>query len=248
MYSLQPRTLERPPVGSVQALTFLRRVYLLFTGSIGLAIVGALAALYAGTPVEARLGPGVSVALPPLVAFGVEHWFVTLALYFGAFFAASALRRRSGVNVVALFGYGLVTGLFIAPSLFFAQLMASHGQTLDASPVRDAFLLTGAAFVGLSSYVLVSRRDFSMLGASLNIGVWVLFAAMILGIFVHAQVLQLAIASVGVLLFAGYILFDTSRIMREGEDDAVGAALRLFLDVVNLFLFLLRILASSRDR
>jgi modulator of FtsH protease len=248
MYSFQPRTLERPPLGAVQAQAFLRRVYLLFTGSVGFAIAGALAALYAGTPVEARLGPGLSVALPPLVAFGVEHWFVTVALYFAAFFAASMLRRRSGVNVVALLGYGLVTGLFIAPSLFFAQLMASHGQTLDVAPVRDAFLLTGAAFVGLSSYVLVSRRDFSMLGASLNIGIWVLLGAMVLGIFVHAQVLQLAIASVGVLLFAGYILFDTSRIMREGEDDAVGAALRLFLDVVNLFLFLLRILASSRDR
>ncbi len=248
MYSLQPRTLGRSQVGPVQGLSFLRRVYLLFTGSIGLAIAGALAALYAGTPVEAHFGPGVSVALPPLVAFGVEHWFIALALYFGAFIAASLLRRSRGLNVVALFGYGLVTGLFIAPSLFFAQLMASHGQTLDASPVRDAFLLTGAAFVGLSSYALITRKDFSMLGAALSTGIWVLFAAMILGIFIHAQVFHLAIASVGVLLFAGYILYDTSRIMREGEDDAVGAALRLFLDVVNLFLFLLRILASSRDR
>ncbi len=248
MYSLQPRTLPRSQVGPVQALSFLRRVYLLFTGSIGFAIAGALAALYGGTPVEAHFGPGVSVALPPLVAFGVEHWFITLALYFGAFLAASLLRRSRGLNVVALFGYGLVTGLFIAPSLFFAQLMASHGQTLDASPVRDAFLLTGAAFVGLSSYALITRKDFSMLGAALSTGIWVLFAAMILGIFIHAQVFHLAIASVGVLLFAGYILYDTSRIMREGEDDAVGAALRLFLDVVNLFLFLLRILASSRDR
>jgi modulator of FtsH protease len=248
MYSFQQRAVRAPQVPTIQALPFLRRVYLLFTGSIGFAIAGAMAALYAGTPVEAHLGRGVDVALPPLVAFGVQHWFITFALYFGAFLAASFLRHARGINVVALFGYGLVTGLFIAPSLFFAQLMASHGQTLDTSPVRDAFLLTGAAFVGLSSYVLVSRRDFSMLGASLNIGIWVLLAAMILGFFIHAQVFHLAIASVGVLLFAGYILYDTSRIMREGEDDAVGAALRLFLDVVNLFLFLLRILASSRER
>ena len=46
--------------------------------------------------------------------------------------------------------------------------MALHGQTLDASPVRDAFLLTGAAFTGLSGYTLVSRRDFSFLGAALS--------------------------------------------------------------------------------
>jgi len=118
----------------------------------------------------------------------------------------------------------------------------------DASPVRDAFLLTGVAFVGLTGYVMVSRRDFSFLGAALNIGLWVLLGAMLLGFFVHSAAFGLAIASVGVLLFAGYILFDTWQILNSREDDAVGAALRLFLDVVNLFLMLVRILASSRER
>jgi modulator of FtsH protease len=65
--------------------------------------------------------------------------------------------------------------------------------------------------------------------------------------FLHSSALSLAVASVSVLLFSGYILYDTSRILRAGEeDDAVGAALRLFLDVVNLFLALLRILSASR--
>jgi FtsH-binding integral membrane protein len=126
--------------------------------------------------------------------------------------------------------------------------MASNGQTLDPSPVRDAFLLTGAAFVGLSGYTLVSKRDFSNLGAALTIGLFVLIGATLLGLFVHAAVFHLAVASVGVLLFAGYILYDTSVIMRQGEGDAVGAALRLFLDIVNLFLLLLRILSSQRER
>jgi modulator of FtsH protease len=248
MYSFQPRALQaqrRPPA---LALAFLRRVYLLFTGGVWFAVVGALLALYVGAAVPVTQHGVVVAEVPPLVAFAMQHWIVMLLGYLGAFFAASFARRVRGVNVVALFGFAFVSGLFIAPSIFVAQAMASAGHTLDASPVRDAFLLTAAAFVGLSAYTLVSRKDFSHLGAALTIGLFVLIGASLLGFFIHAAVFQLAVASVGVLLFAGYILYDTSRIMREGEDDAVGAALRLFLDILNLFLLLLRILSSSRDR
>ncbi|HEY2366167.1 MAG TPA: Bax inhibitor-1/YccA family protein [Polyangiaceae bacterium] len=248
MYSYRDRPLApaRSPSG---ALAFLRRVYLLFTGGVWFAVVGALVALYAGTPVDVATRGGSVAHVPPVVGFALQHWFLMFIGYIAAFFAASFLRRVRGVNIVALFGYAFITGLFIAPSVFVAQAMASAGHTLDASPVRDAFLLTAAAFVGLSGYTLVSRRDFSNLGAALTIGLFVLIGASLLGFFVHAAVFQLAVASMGVLLFAGYILYDTSRIMRTNEDgDAVGAALQLFLDIVNMFLLLLRILSSARDR
>ena len=248
MYSFQPRTLQAERKPPVLALPFLRRVYLLFTGGVWFAVVGALLALYAGHPIPVRDGGGVVASVPPLVAFGMQHWIVMMLVYFGAFLAASFARHIKGLNILALFGYAFITGLFIAPSVFIAQAMASAGHTLDPSPVRDAFLLTAAAFVGLSGYTLVSRKDFSNLGAALTIGLFVLIGASLLGFFVHAAAFQLAVASVGVLLFAGYILYDTSRIMREGERDAVGAALRLFLDILNMFLLLLRILSSSRDR
>ena len=243
MYNMSPSAAGSAAT-SASTLGYLRRVYLYFAGGVAAAIAGALVALYAGAPVA--VADGVSV--PPLVAFFIEHWVVGLLLYFGAFMAASTLRRRPGVNVAALGAYTFVTGLYLAPMLFFAQLMASHGQTLDASPVRDAFLLTGAAFTGLSGYVLISKKDFSFLGAALSMGIWVILGAMLLAFFVQSAALHLAIASVGVLLFCGYILYDTSRILRERDDDAVGAALRLFLDVVNLFVFLLRILSSQRSR
>jgi modulator of FtsH protease len=229
------------------ALPYLRKVYALFTGGVGFAIAGGLVALYAGTPVLAQTS-GSEVAVPPIVAFAIDHYIVMMLVYFGAFFAASAMRRAPGVNVVALFGYTFITGLFLAPSIFFAQLLASHGASLDASPVRDSFLLTGAAFTGLTGYVFISKKDFSFLGASLSMGLWVVLGAMLLSIFVHSAALSLAVASVGVLLFSGYILYDTSRLLRDPEADAVSAALRLFLDVVNLFMFLLRILSSNRSR
>jgi modulator of FtsH protease len=248
MYSYPQRSVGVPRHAQPLALPFLRRVYLLFTGGVWFAVIGAVIALYAGTPLDVMTRGGAVAHVPPVVAFAMQHWFLLMLGYLAAFFAASFMRHIRGLNIAALFGYAFVTGIFIAPSVFVAQAMASHGQTLDPAPVRDAFLLTAAAFVGLSGYTLVSRRDFSNLGAALTIGLFVLIGATLLGLFVHAAVFHLAVASVGVLLFAGYILYDTSVIMREGEGDAVGAALRLFLDIVNLFLLLLRILSSQRER
>jgi len=232
-------------VPSVGVLPFVRRVYLLLTAGILFAAAGGLVALYAGVPValEAR---GGSLAVPPLVAFELQHGIVMLLVFFGAFFAANFARTRPGLNVIALFGFTFITGLFLAPSIFIAQVMASAGQTLDPSPVRDAFLLSAITFSGLTGYCFVTKRDFSFMGAALSTGLWVVLGASLLAMLFHSSALSLAVASVAVLLFAGYILYDTSRILRAGGGDAVGAALSLFLDVINLFLALLRILSSNR--
>ncbi len=235
----------RGPV-AVETAAYLRKVYLLFTGGVFAAIGGALVALHAGTPATLGMGEG-SITVPPVVAFGLQHAFLAMAIYLAVFFGASFARRVPGLNVVALFGYAFVTGLFVAPAVFVAQIMSAH--SLDPSPVRDAFLLTGAAFTGLTGYALVSKKDFSFLRGALVTGLWVVIGASLLGIFLHAEVFHLAIASVAVLLFAGFILYDTSRLLRSGDrSDPVGAALGLFLDVVNLFVSLLRILSSARDR
>jgi modulator of FtsH protease len=151
------------------------------------------------------------------------------------------------VNVAALFGASFVSGLYIAPMLWFVQVQATQGSTLSAAPVRDAFLLTVLGFTGLTSYALLSKRDFSFLGGFLSMGLWVLIGASLLSLFVGGASFSLAIASVGVLLFGGYILFDTSRILRDPTNrDPVGAAIGLYLNFLNLFLFLLRILGSAR--
>jgi len=232
-----------------EKLAFLRKVYALFTGSLVTASLGAFIALYAGADlsrVSVKLGTAVRTA-PPLVVFFANHWIIGMILFLGSFFAASAVRTRPGLNVAALFGASFVSGLYIAPMLWIVQFQATQGQTLSAAPVRDAFLLTVVGFTGLSSYALLSKRDFSFLGGFLSMGLWVLIGASLLSLFVGGNAFSLAIASVGVLLFGGYILFDTSRLLRDPENrDAVGAAIGLYLNFMNLFLFLLRILGSSR--
>jgi len=232
-----------------EKLAFLRKVYGLFTGSLVTASLGAILALYAGgdlSQVTIQVG-GQMMRVPPLVFFFVNHWIIGIALFLGSFFAASALRERPGINVAALFGASFVSGLYIAPMLFFATAMASQGQTMTAAPVRDAFLLSVLGFTGLTSYAMLSKRDFSFLRGFLSMGLVVLIGAMLLSFFVGGNAFGLAIASVGVLLFGGFILFDTSRILRDPSNrDPVGAAIGLYLNFLNLFLFLLRILGSSR--
>jgi modulator of FtsH protease len=232
-----------------EKLAFLRKVYSLFTGSLVTALLGALVALYAGADMSraaVQVGHGTFTA-PPLVLFFANHWILGAILMFGSFFGAMAVRQRPGVNVAALFGATFVSGLYIAPMLWVVQLMATQGLTLAASPIRDAFLLTVLGFTGLTSYALLSKRDFSFLGGFLSMGLWVLIGASLLAMFVGGTAFSLAIASVGILLFGGFVLYDTSRMLRDPDNrDAVGAAIGLYLNFLNLFLFLLRILSSGR--
>jgi len=241
-----PRTASAVPLArasSAARLSFLRKTYGLFFAGILAAAGGAMTALYTGDPIA--VGKGVMV--PPLVAFVMQHMIISFVIYIAAFFGLSAVRHKPTVNVVALLGFTFVSGLFIAPALFVATLMAKMGATLSSNPVRDAFLLAGAGFGGLTAYALVSRKDFSFLGGMLWMGLLVLIGASVIGIFVGSQVFHLAIASVGVLLFGAYVLYDTSRLLHSDEPiTPVDAAISLYLDFLNLFLFLLQILSSGR--
>jgi modulator of FtsH protease len=234
---------------AAEKLVFLRKVYGYFTGSVLAAAMGAGVALYAGaglSQISVPIGHRV-VVIPPLVAFVANHFLIGALLMLGAFYAASYVRERPGVNVAALFGASFYSGIYIAPTLWIATAMASSGMTYSTSPVRDAFLLASLGFVGLSAYAHMSRKDFSFLAGFVSMGLWVVIGAGILNIFLGSSAFSLAIASVGVLLFGAYILFDTSRLRRDPSNaDPVGAAINLYLNFLNLFLFLLRLLSAQR--
>lgn len=224
-------------------IAFLRKVYSLFLAGVFSAAGGAMTALYAGTPIVV----GKGVAVPPAVAFVMQHGIISIIVYFAAFFGLQAVRRKPGVNVAALLGFTFLSGLFIAPALFVATLMAKMGGTLSANPVRDAFILAAAGFGGLTAYAMITKKDFSFLGGMLWMGLLVLIGASVIGMFVGSQVFHLAIASVGVLLFGAYVLYDTSRLLHSEEPiTPIDAAISLYLDFLNIFLFLLQILSSGR--
>lgn len=227
-----------------ERLTFLKKVYGYFAGSVLASAFGAMLALYAGADAARLEYHGTRV--PPLVALVAGSPIITLLVMFGVVIGASAVRRKPGINVVALFGMAFILGVLFAPTLFWAQINAGMGASLSANPIRDAFILAVVMFGGLSGYVALSKKDFSYLGSALSMGLFVLIGAALLNIFLGSNVLGLAIASVGLLVFGGFVLYNTSRILRSQDRDAVGGAMQLYLDFLNIFLYLLRILGSSR--
>lgn len=233
----------RVPYAAVKPSTrlgFLKKVYGLFTASVVFSAAGALVALNAGLSAS-------PTGIPPLVGFVANHWLISLGITLASVFGASLVRRKPVINVVALFGMATVLGVIFAPALFVAQVNAGLGGTLSSSPIRDAFLLSITAFSGLTGYALFSKKDFSYLGGALTMGLIVLFGASLINLFLGSSVFSLAISSVAVLLFGAYVLYDTSQLLRSDEDDAVGGAIRLYLDFINIFLAILRILSSRRE-
>ena len=228
---------------------FLKRVYSLFTASIIFSAVGAGVALYAGSgasEVFMRIGRE-SVRVPPLVAFFGQHYIIAFLAMMGAVFGASMVRHVKGLNLLALFGMATVIGVVVAPTLFYATAASGLGKTLSSSPVRDAFILSAVGFTGLTGYALTTSKNFSFLGGALTMGFFVVFGASLLNIFVASSVFSLAIASVTVLLFGAFVLYDTSRLLHSDEEDAVGGAIQLYLNFLNIFLALVRILSARRD-
>merc|ERR1712072_365726 len=110
--------------------------------------------------------------------------------------------------------------------------------------VLQALVLTAAVFISLSSYVLVTKKDFSFLGGGLFAGLIILIVWSIMNSFFDFGLGgRMVFSLVGALIFVGYILYDTSMIIHHyGPDDAVVASIALYLDLINLFLYLLEFL------
>jgi len=130
-------------------------------------------------------------------------------------------------------------GYSIGPIVNMYLGMANGGQI-----VATALAMTGITFLGLSAYAIASRRDFSMLGGMLTVGLIVVVIAAIAGMFFQVPGLQLAISAVVVILMSGFILYDTSRMVHGGETNYVMMTVSLYLNIYNLFLSLLHLVGA----
>jgi modulator of FtsH protease len=233
---------------SATPILYLRRVYAWLLAGIALSGLGGYAALNVGSPVHTTIDRH-DVLVAPVVAMMSAHPILSGFLLIAMTFLTMAVRKAEGMNAVAFFMLTLFAGAFVAPLIVFAQAKAAAGTSLTSHPVRDAFMLTSAAFVGLTSYTMVTKRDFSYLRAGLVAGLWVLLVALIIGMLLGSSVYSLAVSSMAVLLFCGFIILDTSKVLRSSDrDDPVGDALNLYLDVLNIFVHLLSIFAGGSNR
>jgi FtsH-binding integral membrane protein len=162
------------------------------------------------------------------------------------FFMSFRIDRLQPSTALMLFmGYAALLGLMLS-SVFLAYTGASITRT---------FFISAASFGALSLYGYTTQRDLSPIGSFLIMGLFGLILAMLVNMFLKSSGLEFAISAIGVLIFAGLTAYDTQRIkeMYTEFDDGVVAgrkavmgALTLYLDFINLFLFLLRFMGDRR--
>jgi modulator of FtsH protease len=168
---------------------------------------------------------------------------MTLVGYFGLLYAVHKL-QNSGWALLAVFGLTGFMGYTLGPLL-------SHSLALPggAHTVTLALAATGVTFLALSSYVWVTRRDFSFMGGFLFVGFVIALIAGIAAALFQMPALGLAVSAMVALLSAGLILFETSRIVNGSETNYVMATVSLYVSVFNLFSSLLSLfgLGGSSD-
>ena len=180
---------------------------------------------------------------------GPGAFLLSIVGSFGTLIALQFLRERSPLNLGLLYAFATFEGMLL-------------GLVLDAyiarglgTVVLDAAGTTAAITLAAGAYGYTTRRDLANLGGILFVGLIGVIVASLVGIFVHLPMLYLAISAVAAVLFTGFIVFALNRVARSGgatEGQAILFAVRIYLDILNLFLALLRLFGfgfggSSRD-
>ena len=161
---------------------------------------------------------------------------ITLVGYFGLLFLTTKY-RDSGLGIAFVFALTGFMGYTLGPILNSYMALANGSQI-----VMTAMWGTGAIFLGLSGYVLTTRKDFSFMGGFLVVGILVAFMASLGSVFFDIAGLSLAVSSMFILLMAGLILYETSNIIHGGETNYIMATVTLYVSIFNLFTSLLHLL------
>ncbi|MBI5613146.1 MAG: Bax inhibitor-1/YccA family protein [Gammaproteobacteria bacterium] len=168
--------------------------------------------------------------------------WVVLIGYFGLLFVTHKL-RNSAWGIAAVFALTGFMGYTLGPILNIYVTHVANGSQL----IAYALGATGAIFLGLSAYVLTTRKDFSFMGGFLMIGILLAFIAGIANIFLAIPALALTVSSLFVLLMAGMILYETSAIVHGGETNYILATVTLYVTIYNLFTSLLHLFGVLGD-
>jgi len=219
----QPVTmLDRTQTGALSTNKMVRNTYMLLSMTL------AFSALIAGISMTLRLpSPGM---------------IITLVGYFGLLFLTTKF-RESGLGIAFVFALTGFMGYTLGPILNMYLALPNGSQV-----VMMAMGGTAAIFLGLSAYVMTTRKDFSFMGGFLAVGILVAFLAGLGAIFLHMPGLSLAVSAMFVLLMSGVILYETSNIIHGGETNYIMATVTLYVTIFNLFTSLLQLLGfASRD-
>jgi FtsH-binding integral membrane protein len=133
--------------------------------------------------------------------------------------------------------------------------LSSIFMVYTRTSIAETFFITAGTFLGMSLYGYTTKADLTKMGSFLVMGLIGVIVAMVVNLFLHSAAIQFAISVIGVLIFTGLTAWDTQRIKEqyvEGLSDVVSrtallGALMLYLDFINLFVFLLQFVGQRRD-
>ena len=234
-FDVTPSSAFQPvPLTAEKATAFLKSVYgWMF---VGLGITAAVALGISGSPALLQM-----IFTNPVLFFGLI--IAELAL---VFILSARVQKLAPAMASALFiGYSALNGATLS-FIFLAYAGASIAST---------FVIAAGMFGALALYGSTTKRSLAGLGHFVGMGLLGLILAMAVGFFWHSSGLQFVISVVGVIVFTGLTAYDAQRLkamaaaLPEGATGsyAVVGALSLYLDFINLFLFLLRFLGGRRE-
>jgi len=173
------------------------------------------------------------------MAFSWPHpgMVLTLVGYFGLLMLTTKF-RNSSLGILFVFALTGFMGLTLGPIISLYVTAFPNGNQL----VMTALGGTGLIFLGLSSYVLTTKKDFTFIGGMLFAGILIAFLAGIGAAIFSIPSLSLAVSAMFVLLISGLILFQTSQLVNGGETNYIMATVTLYISIYNLFLSLLHLL------
>ncbi|MEM6303056.1 MAG: Bax inhibitor-1/YccA family protein [Pseudomonadota bacterium] len=180
----------------------------------------------------ATAGVSIAIGLGPMAALGCM---------IGGFVMLFVVNRMadSAKGLPAIFVFAGLMGASLGPMLQYHLAMPA-GPTV----VLQALAGTAVVFFAMSAYALTSKKDFSFMGGFLMTGLIVAIIAMVANIFLGIPALSLTISAAVIMIMAGLILFDTSRIINGGETNYIRATVSLYLNVYNIFVHLLSLLTA----
>ena len=207
----------------------------------GVLLTGIVALLFANSSL-------INLIVNPATGQATLLFWVALFAPLGlVMWLSYGINRMSAATAQGLFWlYAALIGVQFS-SLFLVYTGVSIAQT---------FFAVAAAFAGLSLYGYTTKRDLSAMGSFLIMGVVGIFVALMVNLFLKSPALDLAVSAIGVLIFAGLVVYDTQKIKSiyfsvAGQGEAVAksavlGALNLYIDFINMFLFLLRFMGDRR--
>lgn len=206
--------------------------------------------MFVGMLISAFVALGVASSQAALQFFfgnQLVFWGMFIAMLVMAWVIPGRLNRMStGAVMACFFVYAAMMGAWLAPIFLFYEL----------GTIVYTLFITAGTFGAMSVYGYFTNSDLTRMGSFLMMALFGLIIAMVVNIFLKSSGLEWVISIVGVLLFVGLTAWDTQQVKQlaalnldpqMADKLATMGAMNLYLDFINLFLFLLRILGGNRD-